>query len=175
MRSTKWLGSPGASKQEILATENRLGQALPPSYKRFLMVSNGWSVAGQFVDRMCSAAEVGWLIDQRPDLIAGEAEGRRIYAQTYPNAPLDDVTDAEYLRYGPNQEPYTYRSAYLKTALAISDMGDGALFLLNPRIVLPSGEWEAWFFAHWLPGARRYEPFEKMMVEEYQSLLALSE
>lgn len=175
MRSSKWRGSSGASEPEILATEKRLGRTLPPSYRRFLKVSNGWCAAGPFVDRMWSAAEVGWLVDQRPDLIEGEAEGRRIYAQTYPNQPMDDVSDAEYLRYGPNQEPYTYRSDYLKTALAISDMGDNALFLLNPRIIFPSGEWEAWFFAHWLPGARRYESFETMMKEEYQSLLALRE
>lgn len=175
MRTARWLGFPGANNRELDALEVRLGSPLPPSYRTFLTVTNGWPVAGPFVERMWSASEIGWVAEQRPDLIEGEAEGRRIYALTYPHAPLGEVSDAQYLQYGANQEPYTYRSEYLKTALAISEMGDGALFLLNPQILLPSGEWEAWFFANWLPGARRYQSFDRLMVAEFQSLLALTE
>jgi hypothetical protein len=40
--------------------------------------------------------------------------------------------------------------------------------------VAKDGEWEAWFFANWLPGATRYRSFQGMMEPEYQNFLALS-
>ena len=39
---TRWLGSPGATVAEIKDAESRLGIALPPSYREFLQVTNGW-------------------------------------------------------------------------------------------------------------------------------------
>lgn len=50
------------------------------------------------------------------------------------------------------------------------DSGSG-LYLLNPRIVTAEGEWEAWFFAHWLPGANRYRSFWELMQGEYQNFV----
>ncbi len=49
-----------------------------------------------------------------------------------------------------------------------------AIYLLNPQVVTEEGEWEAWFFANWLPGAARYRSFQEMMEAEYQDFLALS-
>ena len=48
----------------------------------------------------------------------------------------------------------------------VSDVGDG-VYLLNPEAVTPDGEWEAWFFANWVPGARRYPSFAHLMRDEY--------
>ncbi len=47
------------------------------------------------------------------------------------------------------------------TALEISDheVSGSAVYLLTPQIITPEGEWEAWFFAHWIPGAERYRSF----------------
>jgi hypothetical protein len=47
--------------------------------------------------------------------------------------------------------------------LEISDTGDAAILLLNPEVVSDEGEWEAWFFASWLPGAGRFRSFEELM------------
>jgi hypothetical protein len=33
-------------------------------------------------------------------------------------------------------------------------------------VVTPDGEWEAWFFANWLPGANRYRSFWEMLQTE---------
>jgi hypothetical protein len=44
---------------------------------------------------------------------------------------------------------------------------DSAVCLLNPQAITRDGEWEAWFFANWLPGARRYRSFEELMRAEY--------
>ena len=45
------------------------------------------------------------------------------------------------------------------------------MYLLNPMVVTPEGEWEAWMFAHWLPGARRYRSFWELMGGEYRMFL----
>jgi HEAT repeats len=37
--------------------------------------------------------------------------------------------------------------------------------------VWPDGEWEAWFFANWLPGAMRYRSFADWMRQEFDQLL----
>ena len=52
---------------------------------------------------------------------------------------------------------------------------DSAIYLLNPKVVTPDGEWEAWFFANWLPGAARYRSFVELMQAEYRSFRQLHE
>jgi hypothetical protein len=41
--------------------------------------------------------------------------------------------------------------------------------LLNPNIVTPDGEWEALYFAHWIPGADRYPSFWELMQAEREA------
>jgi len=41
-----WLGFPGATEAETAAAEAHLGVTLPPSYRAFLRVSNGWHRPG---------------------------------------------------------------------------------------------------------------------------------
>jgi hypothetical protein len=36
-----------------------------------------------------------------------------------------------------------------------------ARYLLNPEVTSADGEWEAFYFAHWLPGVRRYPSFRR--------------
>ena len=79
------------------------------------------------------------------------------------------TVDEEYLVYGKTQDPARFRVEYLESALEISDTGDSAIYLLNPKVVTPDGEWEAWLFANWLPGAIRYRSFAELMEAEYHS------
>lgn len=51
----------------------------------------------------------------------------------------------------------------------LSDRGDAAILLLNPEVVFEDGEWEAWYFATWLPGAMRFRSFADLMRYEAQS------
>ncbi|MCZ9339062.1 SMI1/KNR4 family protein, partial [Streptomyces sp. TRM76130] len=44
-RRTRWLGFPPASEERITAMEKRLGRRMPPSYRQFLQVSDGWRQA----------------------------------------------------------------------------------------------------------------------------------
>ena len=55
----------------------------------------------------------------------------------------------------------------MKETLQISDVGDAAVYLLNPQVINHDGEWEAWFFADWLPGVHRYRSFQEMMEAQF--------
>lgn len=163
-----WLGSPPASDDNIKAAEERLEVTLPPSYCAFLQVTNGWYDTGRFGQRIWSVGEIDWYIDQHRDLVHAWMEGESW------NGPPAPVPDEQYFNYGPEQQPYTMRSEYLPQMLEVSDVGDG-VYLLNPRVVTPEGEWEAWFFADWLAGAVRYRTFWDMMNAEYENYLRLKD
>jgi HEAT repeat protein len=150
-----WLGHPGATEEEISAAEARLGVTFPPSYREFLQVSNGWRMTTGFVRRLRPSNEVQWFA----------AEDRETVDAWMAGAGDEAVPDEEYLVYG-DSAVQPLRAGYLQSALAISDYGDG-IYLLNPQTVTPEGEWEAWFFAHWVPGADRYRSFWDMMVAEH--------
>jgi hypothetical protein len=66
-----------------------------------------------------------------------------------------------------------YRKSHLKETLQITEVGDAAVYLLNPQVITKEGEWEAWFFANWLPGARRYRSFEELMRADYAQCAGL--
>jgi HEAT repeat protein len=131
----RWLGSPGGSAEELAAAEERLGRALPPGYRAFLSTSNGFGPVSFFIRRLRPITELVWLRDEDPELIEAWCEGT-----------------------GESPE-----ESALSTALAVGDKYDGARVLLNPTVVDEDGEWEAWFFAHWVPGAETYGSFRALV------------
>ena len=163
--NSKWLGFPAASIQEINNVEARLRVSLPPSYRQFLQTSNGWRNSGAFIDRVWSTTEIAWFKERHQTWID---------AYTGPKPIQPTISDQAYFVYGEEQDPITLRVEYLPTALEISDVGDACIYLLNPKVVTEEGEWEAWFFANWLPGAARYRSFQELMEAEYRDFLALS-
>ncbi|MER5365008.1 SMI1/KNR4 family protein [Streptomyces sp. NPDC002722] len=146
--------------QELAALEARLGTVLPPSYREFLLTSDGWLDTTSGIRRLLPVREIGWVRDLDPELTEGWTGG----------GEPDDVPDEQYFVHGDEQEPWTIRTEYLNDLLKISHT-PGALdvYLLNPRVVTPDGEWEAWYFAHWLPGAVRHRSFRDLMHDEYRS------
>lgn len=155
-----WLGFPGATEEAILAQENKLGTRLPISYRNFLKVSNGWRFLGNFVYKLHPIEEVGWFRDTNQDWI-----------DAYLSEPID-TPNSEYFVYGESQDPVWFRSQYLQSALEISEEGDSAIYLLNPEVQFMNGEWEAWFFANWLPGASRYRSFRDLIKNERKRYLS---
>ena len=155
-----WLGYPGATQDEIAAAETRLGVTFPPSYREFLQVSNGWRMTTG-VHRAAAAGKrstvffrgVSWTL-----LMPGWKLGSMTLC------PMRSTSSTET---GPSSPcgPSTSRLLWL-----VSDYGDG-IFLLNPQTVTPEGEWEAWFFAHWVPGADRYPSFWELMAAEHEHFL----
>lgn len=162
-----WLGYPGATEPELAELETRLGISLPTSYREFLSVTNGWHNISPFIYKLWSTSEIDWLRVRNQQAIDGWIEGEKYTEKRY--GPTV-VTDEEYFVYGEEQPSEAFRSQYLQTALEISDWGDGIL-LLNPQVVFPNGEWEAWFHAYWLPGASRYRSFWELIHEEHKSFL----
>jgi hypothetical protein len=162
VRASGWLGAAGASEAEIADLERRLDATLPPSYREFLAFSNGWNNPGVFIDRIWSTSEVDWFTVRNKE-----------WADIYNEGGSDPMSDDEYLVYGPEQDCARFRQEYLLTALEISDVGDSAVMLLNPKTVDERGEWEAWFFANWNPGADRYRSFWDLMQSQYDSFRQL--
>ncbi len=179
---SNWLGYPGATEEQINCAESRLKVKLPPSYREFLKVSNGWRQTTPFIERLWSTEELEWfplrhqawidnfisgyLTTNYRNITANGSEDRRI---------IPFVSDAEYFTYGETQDCSKLRLEYLQTVLEISQEGDSAIYLLNPQVINTEGEWEAWFFANWLPGADRYPSFYEMMQAEYINFLELRE
>jgi cell wall assembly regulator SMI1 len=70
-----WLGYPGASEAELRATESRLGVRLPPSYREFLSVSNGWRLFSEFIPQLWSTQQIEWLIKRQFENIVAWRDG----------------------------------------------------------------------------------------------------
>jgi cell wall assembly regulator SMI1 len=65
-----------------------------------------------------------------------------------------------------------YQDTYPKlgSCLQISAVGDAAVVLLNPAVTAADGEWETYFFANWIPGARPYRSFREFIEDEFNRL-----
>ena len=161
-----WLGEPGATETEITSAEQRLGVQLPPSYRAFLAETNGFDHIGPFIYRLYSGAEIEWFRIRNQDWIEA-------YQVPYNSSGDGDTSPEEHL--ANPKDSVRFRTAYLSSCLQISDEGDSAVVLLNPEVVASDGEWETWFFANWLPGARRYPSFGAYVESELESIKRLRE
>jgi hypothetical protein len=150
-----WLGEPGAAEDEISSAEQRLGVRLPPSYRAFLAVSNGFNEIGPFIYRLYSAAEIDWFRVRNQGWIDAYQIG-------------DDISPEEHLA-NPD-DCVRFRTAYLSSRLQISEEGDSAVVLLNPEVINDEGEWETWFFANWNPGATRHPSFRAYVESELKRI-----
>lgn len=151
--ATRWLGFTPASEEQIAAAEARLRLKLPPSYREFLKVTNGWSVIEPFIYRVYPVEEIGYGRDNERLGIADYIEG-----YSYGIAPGS-----------PSAADLAYADE-LHSVIAVSEYGDAAL-LLNPKQIDDEGEMEAWFFASWVPGENRYPSFRALMEAKYWSFL----
>lgn len=173
--ATGWLGFPGATDEQITAAEDRLCVALPPSYREFLQVTNGWRFPKFFLRRMWSTEEIDWLAVLDQEGIEAWQSGEEYIAGE--DHSLPSTPDAEYFDYDEDGVATSsdMRSTYLQSALMVSERewnGTG-VYLLIPEVVTPEGEWEAWFWAHWIPGAVRFRSFWDMMRHEYKTDIRL--
>ncbi|HAA29651.1 MAG TPA: SMI1/KNR4 family protein [Cyanobacteria bacterium UBA8553] len=172
-----WFGYPGATDEQIARAEARLETTLPSSYREFLKVTNGWRQTTPFIYKLWSTEDIEWLWVRHQAWIDA-------FLYPYKNNDIDSldsqwetpsISNSDYFVYGDAQDCSTLRVEYLQTALEISEKGESAIYLLNPQVVAEDGEWEAWFFCDWLPGADRYRSFREMMEVEYENFLELRE
>ncbi|MFD2471296.1 SMI1/KNR4 family protein [Amycolatopsis silviterrae] len=138
----RWLGFAPASEAAIAATEARLGQPLPPSYRDFLLTTDGWRHAGCFVWRMRDTADLGWLRDIEP------------YWEEW-----EDLSDAEPDPDGGNK---------FSRGLMISRDADAGILFLDPGDVDESGEWAAYSLFSWrAEPPTRFASFTALMESLY--------
>jgi hypothetical protein len=153
-----WLGFAPASSGEIEHLERRLGKRLPASFRQYLRVSNGWVKGPSLPPRWYGTNEIGWFRDLEPEYV-------RIWTQDAYVVP-----DEKYFVYGPKQDTVSIRCEYLNSCLQVSEVFDGYVYLLNPEVISPELEWEAWVFGSKLPGAIRYRSWRELVAAEVAKL-----
>jgi HEAT repeat protein len=167
VRKRRWLGYDPATEDQIERVETRLGYRLPPSYRAFLLTSNGWRLTSPMVKRLRPVSAIRWLLEEEP----GRFE---LELPTEDEAPLQGPTAEEYYSY--TQEFSVFADPqHFRKLLTIADPieGDSLIYVLNPEAVTEDGEWEAWEDAHWNPGSVRYPSFAHLMRNEYEMFLAV--
>jgi hypothetical protein len=170
-----WLGFAPASEAEVAAAEARLGCRLPPSLREFLLVTNGWRDAGNFIYRLAGTTELEWLrdTDDRHWIevyqdIAGEDAGEDAGSGGDPDDELGEFDEDE-------PEPYGVEEArVLARSLRLSLAGDAAVLLLDPGDVDEDGEWAGYWLASWSGvGPERHDSFHDLMRRQWRSFHAL--
>ncbi|MGI5182321.1 SMI1/KNR4 family protein [Dactylosporangium sp. CA-152071] len=72
-------GYEPADEQLIEATEERLGVALPPSLRAFLLTSNGWSRVATYIDSLHSCADIHWFTDVHDGWVEEDDESDDVF------------------------------------------------------------------------------------------------
>ncbi|WP_460503008.1 SMI1/KNR4 family protein [Hymenobacter agri] len=160
-KESGWLGFPGATESDLRMLEQRLGVALPPSYRSFLATSNGFGPIDCFIFRLFSTEEIDWLVNKDKEII-----------EIWEQDDDTDITDEQYFDPKNQQDARYTRSRYFRRCLMVSDWGDAGFLALNPAVEADR-EWEAWHFASWLGGASRHHSFADLMrqrLENYREL-----
>lgn len=160
VKASRWPGSPGASVDQLTQAEKRLAIQLPPSYRTFLHASNGWTQASRSVPILLPIENIQWF-----------RKLHREWILAYQFSEPLDLPEAEYFDYA-KSDSVQFCPRHLQHTLCVSDIGDDAVLLLNPMVIWPDGEWEAWFFANWLPGAQRFRSFADWFKHEHADLAA---
>ncbi|MGW3645689.1 SMI1/KNR4 family protein [Streptomyces sp. NPDC000878] len=153
VRRARWLGFSPAPEERIAAMEERLGRRMPPSYREFLQVSDGWRHAGGFV----------WLL-------AG-TEGAHWHDN---KSGLADLFE-EYLDEDAGPEERLEVDIW-RRGLQLDVKSDAIHVLLDPEDVDEDGEWAVYTWASWraAPPERHanFLEFMRDMHREFHSLRA---
>ena len=148
----QWLGLEAAEEAEVEALENRLGQKLPPSYRQFLLTSNGFLQPGMLVPRLYSTSEVTFLDDAEKALF-----------NSWQTSPADDSAFKD--------DNIFFQHIHLLIVISEQEESGSARYFLNPKRMNKDGEWEAYSYADWdSPPSTRYESFWDLMQREFKFL-----
>lgn len=145
-RQARWLGLPPASEERIAAMEERLGRRMPPSYREFLKVSDGWRHAGGFVWLLAGTEEARWHNNE-----SGLADMYEEY--------LDEDSGPEERR----------EAGVWRRGLQLDVESDITHVLLDPEDVDEHGEWAVYTWASWQAAPpERHANFLAFMREMHQ-------
>ncbi|MER5307697.1 SMI1/KNR4 family protein [Streptomyces sp. NPDC002773] len=138
---------PGADEAVIGAAEKRLGRRLPPSYRAFLAVSDGWYVdqpAGIY--QLGGAADIDWFRDP--------FDMTSLYEQNLGDDP---------------REEDVLLAGMWRRALRLETDSDISSALLDPGDVGEDGEWALYVYKGWSgESPDRYPSFRAYMEAMYR-------
>ncbi|WP_405529838.1 SMI1/KNR4 family protein [Streptomyces canus] len=151
-RRERWLGFAPASQERIAALEERLVHRLPPSYRAFLEVSDGWRHAGGFVWLLGGTEQARWHEDA-----IGMAE---VYREDLDENPAEEQV---------------LLAGMWERALQVDAESDITYVLLDPGDVREDGEWAVYYYRGWAgESPDRYASFREFMEAMYQSFHSLT-
>jgi HEAT repeat protein len=179
-----------ATEDAVQALERRIGVRLPPSYRSFLLYSNGADTLPGFgvISReegsagptaLLDADRVGWARDLERQLVgiwvfdqveaADDGEDPRAVhpAFTPPTTERDYLLSAHQSPDLPDRDNPP-KPGHLFYALAISVNVDGYQTFLNPLVVDADGEWEALDYGTKTLGGGRYRSFATLIAADTQ-------
>ncbi|MFI1538149.1 SMI1/KNR4 family protein [Streptomyces anandii] len=152
-RRERWLGFPPASEDRIAALEERLGRRMPPSYREFLKVTDGWRHAGGFVWLLAGTEDARWHNDE-------SGLGEMFEEDLDEDAGPEERREADIWRRG----------------LQLDVESDVTHVLMDPEDVDEDGEWAVYTWASWRaePPERHagFLEFMRDMHREFHSLRA---
>ncbi|MGA5605000.1 SMI1/KNR4 family protein [Streptomyces griseoincarnatus] len=144
------LASPPASEAEVADAERRLGTRLPPSYRGFLLASNGWSLRDDSIHQLGAAHEIGWF---------GDPFGM---TPMYRESLDERATEQE-----------TLLAGMWERALQLETDSDMSYALLDPGDTDEDGEWALYVYKGWSGEyPTRYPSFRAYMQRRYESFHA---
>ncbi|MFH9863641.1 SMI1/KNR4 family protein [Streptomyces sp. NPDC017202] len=145
-RRARWLGFPPASEERIAAAEERLGRRMPPSYREFLKVSDGWRHAGGFVWLLAGTEDARWHDNE-----SGLADAFEEYLDE--DAGPEERREADIWRRG----------------LQLDVESDITHVLMDPEDVDENGEWAVYTWASWRAAPpERHADFLAFMRDMYR-------
>jgi hypothetical protein len=162
---------PGAAVADVGALDARLGTRLPPSYRAFLLHSDG-AAAQPGIGLtpsgvgLLDCAQVGWFRDRERSYVDIWSDGELEVTPDGLHSGFHGLPEAEYLDQARGPDSVAHKTGHVRYALQISSDVDGYTVLLNPLVVDQHGEWEAWDFGSKLPGAARHRSFAALLAAD---------
>lgn len=145
--------------EAISQSENRLGVALPKSYKDFLIAWSSLSRKGRLTNGKESSNPVKmYPVGQADFLVRLDAE----LVEDLERWPVD-TRDEKYFVYGTQQDSASGRTKYLRGSIAVGRYSSDSFgfMLLNPQVRTSDGEMEASLLEH--SGEFRAPSFAELM------------
>jgi hypothetical protein len=150
-KKAQWLGRVKATSKTIKDAEKRLNIELPEDYKAFLLTSNGFL---NFLPNVfCELLPI-----EKIDLYK-KLEDKELYdiTITYIDGELYETDKKATLK------------PYLEKAILVGKSHGSEMVFLIPKNA-SQNDWEAWFFASWVPGEERYPSFRHLIEDKIQVL-----
>ncbi|MGI8313148.1 SMI1/KNR4 family protein [Saccharopolyspora hattusasensis] len=140
----RWLGYEPAAEQTVAAAEQRLAVQFPPSFRNFLLTSDGWPGVGDWVDALYSCDNLAWFRDTDEGGTAIDV------AEVFFGEPDEEDEDED------DPSPPTV----FERSLLVASGEDH--WLLDPAKPGVDGEWTAWRYEVKAGELQRFASFAEL-------------